>query len=117
MKKKVSTSNDEPGALRSHALRNWEMAVLHCRDLRHSWDWPGVTYSLLGQGLIRRSITCGTCGTARTDEIVRTSGIYHRSPRYAYLDGYRVFGVGRVLSAEVRREELRRIIKPKGAAR
>jgi hypothetical protein len=89
-------------------LRGYDEVFLDCRDLRHQWAVDG--YYRTPEGQVHRDLTCGRCGTERTDRWDRASG--DRLPsHYRYVGGYKVdsFDGERVGPNDVRLEVLRRV--------
>lgn len=93
------------------ALRKFQRRHLSCRELKHAWETVkrtrGATIST-GETVMQRVDECLRCGTKKiqtyktpTMEIVSTD---YRD----YPDGYRVDGIGRISTFDVRAEAFRR---------
>lgn len=85
-------------------LHGYEEVYLECRDLRHPWAVQGY-FSEAGQ--IKRRLSCGRCGTTRTDIWDPSGG--RIGGRYQYPEGYTQKGVGQIAPVEIRREVLSRV--------
>lgn len=89
-------------------LSRLNVAAIECRDFRHAWETETVRLTQDG-GVVTRTVSCGRCGTMRSDRLVRRTGEL-RTRKYGYAEGYRIVGQGRTLVSAVRKEWFNRFL-------
>jgi hypothetical protein len=66
--------------------RGLASALLHCRELGHSWANYTASWHA-DSGTYDRALICGSCGTER-HQILDAEGFIVSNGRYRYPDGY-----------------------------
>jgi hypothetical protein len=71
------------------ALHEYDNAFLQCKDLRHAWATTSP-YQRNSEGWVVRILTCGRCGTVRTDTYaeLRNKRLARASSSYRYPAGF-----------------------------
>jgi len=93
----------------AEALEQMSEDSVTCRDLAHAWKpWRAARID----GGYERTLRCRTCGSERIELLDSRGGLVKR--RYAYAEGYRVPGFGRMDSDFRSRVRLTNILKGLG---
>jgi len=77
----MATTDDDV----SRDVENWPDEVLECRSLQHAWQGRSAAYSSKYR-YYRILLTCGRCGTVKTQEL-DVHG-YILASWYSYPEGY-----------------------------